>query len=96
MKKVFVIACFVVLFFVLVLAGLCYRSMEGFPVDRNRLGEVQVGMSMKDVRRLLGEPERVDRQAGYESWRYTKPFMWTMVNVLFSAESVVAEVAVDR
>ena len=98
-NKIFVIMSWLSAIIVLsVLVFVCFSvwCMNSFPVSQTELNRIEIGMTMQEVRGILGEPKYIEDNYGYEEWRYSKPLMWTMVYVSFSKESVVDEIVVDR
>jgi len=65
--------------------------MSAHPVDLSQFQKVRIGMPMRDVRNLLGEPTEVQGSV----WQYHGN-MWCIVSVQFSNAGQVVDVSHDH
>ncbi len=71
--------------------GLGHIFMNGVPVPKAVAENVTPGMTMNDVRSLLGSPSNVNLKddGSTYSWVYSRWYMWTFFSVYFRADGKV-------
>jgi SmpA/OmlA family protein len=76
----------------------CYYVMESLPVAQQKMDRIQPGLSMNNVRAILGEPDRVwsSNDGKPYQWTYCPSFHWQMFQVYFDNEGQVRESVLDR
>lgn len=88
-----------------VLAGmaLCFVAfsfyfMESLPVSQSKMNRIQPGLTLAEVKLILGNPNSVHLRddSTVSSWRYCPAFHWQMFTVQFDREGKVTEAVLDR
>lgn len=88
-----------------VLAGLalCFLAfsfyvMESSPVAQSKMNRIQPGLTLAEVKSILGNPDHAClRDDGtVSSWTYCPAFHWQMFKVRFDREGKVTEAVLDR
>ena len=88
-----------------VLAGLAlcflafsFYAMESLPVAQSKMNRIQPGLTLAEVKSILGNPDRVYLRddTTVHQWTYCPAFHWQMFQVHFDDNGLVTEAVLDR